>query len=93
MVFQPGSTEIRRCAALSTRHRLLLAFPCLPLLAHVHPPGFGCQTINQEIARLDAEGRLKRAELAKMVEKAEGLSKGVNGSLDQLADHMLAAPR
>ncbi|CAM9486218.1 unnamed protein product, partial [Ectocarpus sp. 13 AM-2016] len=46
-----------------------------------------------EIARLDREGKLKRAELAKMVEKAEALSKGVNGSLDQLADHMLGAPR
>ncbi|CAM9991830.1 unnamed protein product [Hapterophycus canaliculatus] len=47
----------------------------------------------QEIARLDKEGREKRAELAKMVEKAEGLSRGVNGTLDQLADHMLGAPR
>ncbi|CAM9373854.1 unnamed protein product [Ectocarpus sp. 12 AP-2014] len=47
----------------------------------------------EEIARLDREGKLKRAELAKMVEKAEALSKGVNGSLDQLADHMLGAPR
>ncbi|CAM9312375.1 unnamed protein product [Ectocarpus sp. 4 AP-2014] len=46
-----------------------------------------------EIARLDREGKIKRAELAKMVEKAEALSKGVNGSLDQLADHMLGAPR
>ncbi|CAB1097290.1 unnamed protein product [Ectocarpus sp. CCAP 1310/34] len=47
----------------------------------------------EEIARLDREGKLKRAELAKMVEKAEALSKEVNGSLDQLADHMLGAPR
>lgn len=47
----------------------------------------------QEIARLDEESRRKRAELAKTVEKAEELSKGVIGSLDQLADHMLAAPR
>eukprot|EP00752_Nemacystus_decipiens_P006986 g6266.t1 len=47
----------------------------------------------EEIARLDKEGRLKRAELTKMVEKAEGMSKDVNSSLDHLADHMLAAPR
>eukprot|EP00903_Cladosiphon_okamuranus_P006963 g6777.t1 len=47
----------------------------------------------EEIARLDKDGRQKRAELIKMVEKAEGMSKAVNGSLDRLADHMLAAPR
>lgn len=47
----------------------------------------------QELARLDAQGRKNRAELAKTVEKADELSKGVNGSLDKLADHMLAAPR
>ncbi|CAM9679505.1 unnamed protein product [Scytosiphon promiscuus] len=47
----------------------------------------------EEIARLDKEGRQKREELAKMVEEAEGLSRGVNGTLDKLADHMLGAPR
>jgi len=53
----------------------------------------GSERIQQEIIRLDEEGRLQRVELAQMVEKAEGMSKSVNGSLDQLADHMLAAPR
>lgn len=47
----------------------------------------------EEIKRLDEEGRRHRVELAKMVERAEKLSQGVNGNLDQLADHMLSAPR
>lgn len=42
---------------------------------------------------MDLEGRRQRVELAKIVKKAEEMSKGVNGSLDQLADHMLSAPR
>lgn len=64
------------------------------LLILVNPiPAFNPSGVAQEIARLDKEGREKRAELTKMVEKAEGMSKGVNSSLDQLADHMLAAPR
>lgn len=65
----------------------------------VHPvmslpaPLLVCAFRHQELARLDEEGRRNRAELAKVVERAERLSKGVNGSLDKLADHMLAAPR
>lgn len=49
--------------------------------------------IFQELARLDKEGRRNREELATLVQRAEELNKGVSGSLDRLADHMLSAPR
>lgn len=69
--------------------RCLPRLPIHPLGPHV--PTSDSERTKQEIARLDEEGRLQRVELAKMVEKAEGMSKGVNDSLDQLADHMLEA--
>ncbi|CAM9150017.1 unnamed protein product [Choristocarpus tenellus] len=43
----------------------------------------------EELSRLDMEGRKKRAELAKVVEKAEKLQQDVNIELDRLSEHTL----
>lgn len=51
------------------------------------------RTRSQELARLDEDGRRNREELAIIVSKAEELTKGVNDSLDNLAERMLHAPR
>ena len=87
--------------AVNTKILYKICTPSVHLLSHyIQFPGslrgrssvFCPVPSNQEIARLDKEGRRTRTELFKITDKAEGLREEVNGKLDRLADHMLKIP-